>query len=141
MTIVPHDPPPQSTKFSAFVVQQPCGHSTTGFPVLHCLPEFAQVHVHWASEAILPSHPLSTLLLLPLIFPSNRVFSKESTLRISSPKDCSFSFSIGPSNESGLVSFRIDWFDLLAVQGTLKRLLQHHNSTVSILWCSVIFLV
>ena len=92
------------------------------FAVLHYLPEFAQTHVHWVSDAIQPSHSLSPLLLLPSIFPSIRVFSSMSALRIRWPKY--WSFSISHSNEySGLISFRIDWFDLLAVQGTLKNLL------------------
>ena len=82
------------------------------------------------------------LFLLPSIFPSTRVFSNESTLRIGWPKYWSFSCSISPSSEySGLISFRIDWFDLLAVQGTLKSLLQHHSSKASILWCLVCFIV
>ena len=81
-------------------------------------------------------------LLLPSIFPSIRVFSSESFLHIRWPKYWSFSFNISPSNEhSGLISFRIDWLDLLAVQGTLKGLLQHHNSKASILWCSAFFIV
>ena len=83
-----------------------------------------------------------SLLLLPSVFSSIRVFSNESTLRIRWPKYWSFSFSISPSNEySGLISFRIDWFDLLVVQGTLKSLLQHHSSKASILWCSAFFMV
>ena len=82
------------------------------------------------------------LLLLPSIFPSSRVFSKESVLCIRWPKYWSFSFSISPSSDySGLISFRMDWLDLLAVQGTLKSLLQHHTSKASILWCSVFFIV
>ena len=88
-------------------------------------------------ESVMPSnhrHPLHPLLLPPSIFASIRVFSSESALRIKWPKYWSFSFSISPSNEySGLISFRIDWFDLLAVQGTLKSLLQHHHSKASIL--------
>ena len=91
----------------------------------HQLPELAQTHVHRVSDAIQPSRPL---LLLPLILPSIRVFSNESVLHIKWPKYWNFSFSISPSNEySGLISFRIDWFGLLAVQGTLKSLLQHHS--------------
>ena len=83
-----------------------------------------------------------SLLLLPSIFPSIRVFSYESALHIRWPKYWSFSFSINPSNEySGLIPFRMDWFDLLAVQGTLKSLLQHHGSKASILWCSAFFRV
>ena len=108
----------------------PMDCSTPGFPVLHHLPELAQTHAYWVSDAIQPSHLLSPLLLLlPSIYPSIRVFSNESALHIRWPKYWSFSFSISPSNEySGLISFRIDWFDLLAVQGTLKSLLQHHSS-------------
>ena len=82
------------------------------------------------------------LLLLPSIFPSIKVFSNEAVLHIRKPKYWSFSFNISPSNEySGLVSFRIDWLDLLAIQGTLKCLLQHHSSKASILWCSALFIV
>ena len=93
-----------------------------GFSVHYYLPELAQTHVRWVSDAIQPSHPLlPPLLLLPLVFPSIRVFSNESALRIRWPNYWSFSFSISPSNEySGLISFRIDRFDLLTVQGTLK---------------------
>ena len=95
--------------------------SSPGFPVLYYLPEFAQTHVQRVGDAIQPSRPLSSLLLLPSIFPSIKVFSSELSLCIRWPKDSSFSFSISPSNEcSELVSFRIDWFDLLAVQGVLK---------------------
>ena len=113
--------------------------STPTFPVLHYLPEFAQTHVHWVDDAIQPSHP-RPLLLLPLIFPSIRVFSNESVLCIERSKYWRPSFSISPSNEySGLISSRIDWFDLPAVQGTLKNLLQHHNSKVSILWCCLLY--
>ena len=85
--------------------------------------------LHWVSDAIQPSHPLSPLLLLPSIFPSIRVFSNESALHIRWPEYWSFSFKISPSNENlGLISFRMNWLDLLAVQGTLKSLLQHHSS-------------
>ena len=112
----------------------PMNRSMPGLPVHHQLPEFTQTHVHRVGDAIQPSHPLSSPLLLPPIPPSIRVFSNESVLCIRWPKDWSFSFSISPSNEySGLISFRIDWFDLLAVQGTLKSLLQHHSSKASIL--------
>ena len=111
--------------------------STPGFLVLHCLPEFAQTHVHWISDAIQPSHPL--LPPSPFAF---RVFSSESTLCIRWPKYWSFSFSISPSSEySRLISSKIDWFDLFDLQGTLKCLLQHHNSKASILWCSAFFMV
>ena len=191
-------------------VTQPCptlcnpmNCSTPGFLVLHHLPELAQTHVHWVSDAIQPSHPLSPtspseeiqfssvqllsrvwlfvtpwtaarqaylsitnswslpklmsielvmpsnyfilcrpLLLLPSIFPSIKVFFNESVLHIRWPKYWSFSFSISPSNEySGLISFRMDWLDLPAVQGTLKSLLQHHSSKASILQCSALFMV
>ena len=105
---------------------------------LPCL-KLTQTHVHWVSDAIQPSHPL---LPLPSIFPSIRVFSNESVLRIRWPKYWSFSFSICPSHEySGLISSRMDCLDLLAVQGTLKSLLQHHSSKASILWCSAFFIV
>ena len=115
-------------------------HSTPGLPVHHQLPEFTQTHVHWAGDAIQPSHP-HPLLLLPSIFPSIRVFSNESTLLIRWPKYWSFSFNISPSNEHpGLTSFKMDWMDLLAVQGTLKSLLQHHSSKASVL-CSAFFIV
>ena len=96
-------------------------------------------------ESVMPSNQLilcCSLLLLPSIFPSIRVFSNESVLRIRWPKYWSFSFNISPSNEySGLISFRMDWLDLLAVQGTLKSLLQHHSSKASILQCSAFFMV
>ena len=109
---------------------QPVDHSTPGLPVLHPLPEFTQTAVMPYSHLIL----CRPLLLLPPIPPSIRVSSNESVLRIRWPKYWSFSFSISPSNEySVLISFRIDWFDLRAVQGTLKSLLQHHSSTTSIL--------
>ena len=99
----------------------PMNCSMPGFPVLHHLPELAQTHVHRVGDAIQTSYPLSPLLLLPSIFPSTRVLSNKLALCIRWPKYWSFSFSISPSNEySGLISFRINWFDLLAVQGTLK---------------------
>ena len=92
-----------------------------GFAINHQLPELTQSHVHQVGDAIQPSHPLSSLLLLSSIFPSIRVFSNELVLCIRWPKYWSFSFSINLSNEySGLISFRMDWLDLLAVQGTLK---------------------
>ena len=96
-------------------------------------------------ESVMPSNHLilcRPLLLLPSIFPSIRVFSNESALHIRWPNDWSFSFNISPTNEhSGLISFRMDWLDLLAVQGTLKSLLQHHSSKASILQCSAFFIV
>ena len=116
-------------------------HSTPGLPVHHQLPESTQTHVHWVGYAIhlILCHPL---LLLPSIFPSIRVFSNESALHIRWPKYLSFSFNISPSNEHpGVISFRMDWLDLLAVQGTLKSLLQHHSSKASILWLSAFFII
>ena len=110
-----------------FVVYDPIGCSTPGFPVLHHLPELAQTHLHWVSDAIESSHPL--LSPLPSVFPSIMVFSNEPALCIRWPKYWNFSFSTCPSNEYSVpISFRIDWLDLLVVQGTLKSLLQHHNS-------------
>ena len=119
----------------------PMNRSMPGLPVHHQL-EFTQTHVHRVSDAIQPSHPLLSLLLLPPIPPSIRVFSNESTLCMRWPKYWSFSFSISPSNEyQGLISTRMDWLDLLAVQGTLKSLLQHHSPKASILQCSAFFTV
>ena len=114
--------------------------STPGFSVLHCLPELAQT-----IESVTPSNHLircRPLLLLPSIFPRIRVFSEVLALHIRWPKYWSFSFSISPSNEYlRLISFRIDRFDLLTVQRTLKSLLQHHNLKASIFWCSAFFMV
>ena len=118
----------------------PMDCSTPGFSVLHLL-EFAQIHARWISDAnyFILCYPL---LLLPLIFPSITIFSSESALCIRWPKYCNFSFSISLSNEcSGLISFRIDWFDLFAGHGNLKSLLQHHSSKASVLWCSAFFTV
>ena len=117
----------------------PMDCSTPGLPVHHPLLEPTQTHVHRIGDAIQPSHPLLTFLLPPSIFPSIRDFSNESVLCIRWPN---FSFSISPSNEySGLISFRMGWLDLLVVQGTLKRLLQHYSSKASILQCSAFFIV
>ena len=103
------------------------------------LPKLMSIELVMSSNHLILCHPL---LLLPSIFPSIRVFSKESVHSIRWPKDWSFSFSISPSYEySGLISFRMDWFDLLAVQGTLKSLLQHHSSKTTILWRSAFFIV
>ena len=113
--------------------------STPGLPIHHHLPEFTQTHVHRGRDAIQPSHPGSSASppAPNPIPPSIRVFSHESTLLMRCPKYWSFSFSIIPSKEiPGLISFRMDWLDLLAVQGTLKSLLQHHRSKASILRCS-----
>ena len=116
--------------------------STPGLPVHHKLPEFTQTHVHRVGDAIQPSYPLSSPAPPALNPPSIRVFSNESILRVRSPKYWSFSFSISPSNEHlGLISFWMDWLDLLAVQGTLKSLLQHHSSKASTLQCSAFFSV
>ena len=125
---------------SGLTLCDPMGCNTPGFPVHHQRPELAQTHVHWAGDAI--QLILCHLFLLPSIFPSIRVFFNESGLCIRWPKYWSFSFSISPSNEySGFISLRIDWFDLLTVQGTLKSLLQHHNSKASVLQCSAFFMV
>ena len=116
--------------------------SMPGLLVHHQLPESTQTHVHHIDDAINHLILCRPLLLSPSIFPSIRVFSNESALRIRWPKYWSFSFSISPSNDySGLISFRIDWLDLLAVQGTLKSLLQHHSSKASILRYSAFFIV
>ena len=112
-----------------------------GFPISHHLLEFAQVHVHCIGDSIQISHPLLPSSLLS-IFPSIKVFSNNSAVCIRWPRYWSFSFSISHSNEySGLISFEIDWFGLLAVQGTLKSLLQHHSSKSSVLQCSAFFMV
>ena len=116
--------------------------STPDLLVHHQLPESTQTHVHWL---VMPSNHLIfcfPLLLLPSIFPNIRVFSNESALHIRWPKYWSFSFNISPTNEHpGLISFRMDWLDLLAVQGTLRSLLQHHSSKASVLWHSAFFIV
>ena len=110
-----------------------------GFPVLHCLSEFAQTPVYWVGDTMWPSCPL---LFLPSIFPIIRVFSNELALHIRWPKYWSCSFSLSPYSEySGLISFRSDWFDLLAAQVSLKSLLQHHSSKGSILQCSAYFMI
>ena len=125
---------------SCLTLFEPMNHSTPGLPVHHQLPEYTQTHV----ESVMSSNHLilcCPLLLLPSIFPSIRVFSNESTLHIRGPKYWSFSFNISPSNEqSGLISFKMDWLCLLKVQGTLKSL-QYHSSKASILWRSAFFIV
>src|SRR5574337_994402 len=116
--------------------------STPGLPVHHQLPEFTQTHIHRVSDAIQPSHPLSSPSPLAPNPSQHQSLSNESTLRMRWLKYWSFSFSIIPSKEiPGLISFRIDWLDLLAVQGTLKSLLQHHSSKASILQRSAFFTV
>ena len=119
----------------------PMDCSTPGFPVLHYLSEFAQTHVYWVNDAIQPSHPLSpTSPALNLSQHQGLSWWVGSSPQVA--KVLEFNFSISPSNEySGLISFRIDSFDLLAVQGTLKSLLQHHSSKSSIIWCSAFFIV
>ena len=115
--------------------------SMPGLPVHNQRPEFTQIRVHRVGDAIQPSHPLSfpSAAAIP---PSIRVFSNESTLHMRWPKYLSFSFSISPSSEyPGLITFRMDWLDLLAVQGTLKSLLQHYSLKASILRCSIFFTV
>ena len=124
-------------------VAQPCltlcnpmNRSTPGLPVHQQLPEFTQTHVHRVGDAIQPSHPLSSVPFssCPQSLPASESFPNESTLHMRWPKYWSFSFSISPSKvHPGLISFRMDWLDLLAVQGTLKSLLQHHSSKASIL--------
>ena len=123
-------------------LHDPMNRSTPGLPVHHQPPEFTQTHVHRVSDAIQPSHPLSSPSPLAPIPPSIRVFSNESTLRMRWPKYWSFSFSIIPSKEiPGLISLRMDWLDLLAVQGTLKSLLPHHSSKASTVRHSAFFTV
>ena len=136
--------PPQfsSVGQSWLTLCDPMDCSMPSFPVHHQLPKRTQTHFHQVSDAIQPSHPLYPLLFPPSIFPSIRVFSHESVFHIRWPKFWSFSFSIIPSNEySELISFRIDWLDLLAVEGTLKSLLQHHSSKASVLQHSAFFIV
>ena len=116
--------------------------STPGFPVLHQLPKSTQTHIQLVSDDIQPSHPLSSPSPPALSLSQNQGLSNESVLHIRWPSYWSFSFSISPSNEHpGLISFRTDWLDLLAVQGTFKSLLQHHSSNASILQCSAVFRV
>ena len=120
----------------------PINRSTPGLPVRRQLPEPTQTHVHRVDYAIQPSHPPSSPSPPASIFPSLRFFSNESALCIRWPKYWSFSFNISPSNEHpDLISFRMDWLDLLAVQGTLKSLLQQHSSKSLILQCSAFFIV
>ena len=127
------------------ILCDPIDCSTPGFPVLQYLPEFAGSHAHWVnidSDAIYPYHPLLPLHLLPSVFPSIRIFWNESAFHIKWTKYWRFSFSISLSNEySRIICFRIDWFDLLVVQGTLENLLQNRSSKASILWCSAFFMV
>ena len=123
----------------------PMDCSMPGLPVHHHLPELTQTHVHRVGDPSHPSNhliPCHPLLLLPSIFPSIRVFSNESILHIWYPKYWSFSLSISPSDEySGLISFRMDWLDHLAVQETFMSFPQYHSSKASILWCSAFFII
>ena len=136
-----------SLQFSS--VTQPCPTfcnpmdcSLLGFPVHHQLLELTQTQVHRVDDAIQPSHSLSSPSPPAFSLSQHQGLFRESALHIRWPKYWGFSFSISPSNEySGLISFRMDWLDLLAVQGTLKSLLQHHSSKASILWCSTFFMV
>ena len=118
------------------------GLQHASFLVLHYRLEFAQTHFHWVNDAIQPCHPLLPPSPPAFNLPITKVFPNELALHVRWPKYWSFSFSISPSNEySGRISFRIDWFDLLAVQGTLKSLLQHHSSKASILWHTTWFII
>ena len=127
---------------SCLALCNPVDCSMPGLPVHHQLLEFTQTHVHWVNDAIQPSHPLPSPFPPAFSLSQYQGLSNESVLHITWPKYWSFSFSISPSSEySGLISFRMDWLDLLAVQGTLKSFLQHDISKASILWCSAFFIV
>ena len=140
-------PPEPSVQFSSVAQSclthcDPTDCSIPGLPVIHQLPEFTQTHVHWVSDAIQPSNPLSSPFPLVFNLSQHQGLSNESAFRMRWPKDWSFSFSISPSSEySGLISFMMDWLELLAVQGTLKSLLQHNSSKASILRCSAFFII
>ena len=119
-----------------------CYCSTPGFVVLEYLPEFAQTHVHWVNDVIQPSSPLWPFSLPTLNLSQHLGLSNESAPFIRLPKDWSFSFSLSPSNEySGLISFKIDWFELPVVQGTLKSFLQHYSLKASIFQHSAFFMI
>ena len=147
-----YEKPMSSVQFSSvaqscLTLCDPMNRSTPGLLVHHQLLEFTQTHAHWVGDAIQPSHPLLSLLLLPPVVPSIRVFSNESTLCMRWPKYWSFSFSFIPSKEHpGLISFRMDWLDLLGTlqvqvsKGLSKSLLQHHRSKASILQHSAFFI-
>ena len=127
---------------SCLTLCDPMDCSTPGFPVHHRLPELAQTHVHWVDDAIQPSHPLSSPSSPAFNLSQHRGLFQWVSSSHQVAKVLEFHFSISPSNDySGLISFRMDWLDLLAVQGTLKSLLQHLSSKASILWCSAFFLV
>ena len=132
----------RSVAQSCLTLCDPMDCSMPGFPVYHQLVKLAQTHVHWVGDAIQPSHPLSSLSPPSFNLSQHQGLSNESVLHIRWPKYWSFSFSISSSSEySGLISFGIDWSDLLANQGTLKSLLQHHSSKASILQRSAFFMV
>ena len=137
----------QSPSFSAVAQSCPTLYDlmdcdTPGLPVHHQLPELTQTPVHRIGDAIQPSHPLSSLSPPAFNLAQHQGLFRRVSSSIRWPKYWSFTFSTSPSNEhSGLISFRIEWFDLLAVQGTLKSLLQLHSSKASILWCSAFFIV
>ena len=119
----------------------PHGLQHTRLPCPSLSPGVCSNSCHWVGDAIQPSHPLGPILLPPSFFLSIRIFS-ESALHIRWPKYWSFSFSISPSSEySGFLSFRMDWFDLFPVQGTLKSLIQHQSSKASVIRCSAFFMV
>ena len=127
---------------SCLTLCDPVNHSPPGLPVHHQLLESTQTHVHWVSDAIQPPYSLSSSSPPALNLSQHQGLSNESALRIKWPKCWSFSFCISPSNEHpGLICFRMDWLDLLAVQGTLKSLLQHHSSKASVLRHSAFFTV
>ena len=127
---------------SSLTLCDPMDCSTPGLPVHHQLLELTQTHVPQVGDANQASHPLSSPSPPPSIFPGIRVFSNEPALRIRWPKYLSFNFSISPSSEySGLISFSIDWLDLLKIQRTLKNLLQHHSTKASSIQCSAFFIV
>ena len=136
----------QSVQFSSVTQSRPTlcdpmNRSMPGLPVHHQLLDITQIHVHCISDAIQPSHPLSSPFPPTFNLSQHQGFSNESALRIRWPKYWSFSFNISPFKEhAGLISFRMDRLELLAVQGTLKSPLQHHSSKVAILWCSAFFI-
>ena len=140
-------PPAHCKQFSSVAhscptLCDPMDSSTPGLPVHHQLLEFTETHIHWVSDAIQPSHPLSSPSSPAFNLSQHQSLFKWVSLHIWWPKYWSFSFSISPSIEySGLISFRMVWLDLLAVQGTLESLFQHHSSKASILWCSAFFIV
>ena len=132
----------RSVAQSCLTLCDPTNHSTPGLPVHHKLPEFTQTHAHRVSDAIQPSHPQSSPSPPAPNSSQDQGLFQWVTFRMRWPKYWSFSFSISPSNENpGLISFRMDWLDLLAIQGTLESLLQHHSSKASIFRRSAFFTV